>query len=281
MSLVAPLPTDDAELLERAGFDPRTDPEAGLFPADCWLRRISGEQAVLFGGGRALLLEIAHPLIAVGVAEHSNFRADPFGRLRRTLDAMSAIAFGSRRRALAAARSVERAHHGVRGRLDVDAGPFPSGTRYDGRDRDLMGWVWATLADTALVVYERFVEPLDEGDRDSYLADHARLARLLGVPADWLPESHAAFRRYFDAMLEGETLTVTPTARDIARCVLEPPVRGPATATLRGMTAALLPDRLRAEFGLRWDEKRAAKTEALVDSIRKLRTGTERSGSPD
>ena len=279
MSLVAPLPADDAELLEGAGFDPRTAADESLFPADSWLRRISGEQAVLFGGGRALLLEIAHPLIAVGVAEHSNFRTDPFGRLRRTLDAMGAIAFGSRSRALAAARSVEQAHRGVTGCLDRDVGTLSAGTPYSGRDPDLMKWVWATLADTALVVYERFVEPLSERARDLYISDHSRMAQLLGIPADLLPESHAAFRSYFDAMLEGDHLTVTATARDIAECVLEPPVRDPATATVRSVTAAFLPDRLRAEFGLRWDERRAAKMEALVRSVRELRGRSKRSAS--
>ena len=279
MSPVAPLPEDDGELLERAGFDPLIADEESLFPEDCWLRRINGEQAVLFGGGRALLLEIAHPLVAVGVAEHSNFRADPLGRLQRTLDAMGAIAFGGRSHAVAAARSVERAHCAVQGVLDEGAGPFPTGAPYSGRDSDLMGWVWATLADTALVVYERFVESLDETARDLYFADHARLARLLGVPADWLPRSHAEFRGYFDTMLEGNTLTVTPTARDIARSVLEPAVRNGATQTVRSMTAMFLPNRLRSDFGLRWNEDRAAKMEALVRSTRELRKGPKRSRS--
>ena len=260
-------------MLELAGFDPRTDTDESLFPADCWLRRVSGEQAVLFGGGRALLLEVAHPLVAVGVAEHSNFRTDPFGRLRRTLDAMGAIAFGSRSRALAAARSVERAHRSVRGELGERAGLFPAGTLYFGRDPDLMGWVWATLVDTALVVYERFVQPVDETARDLYFADHSRMARLLGIPLDWLPENYAAFRTYFDAMVEGGTLSVTPTAREIAKSVLEPPVRSSATATVRTMTAALLPENLRSEFGLRLDARHAEKVEALVRSVRELRSG--------
>lgn len=278
MSLVAPLPADDGELLEHSGFNPLIPDEESLFPEDCWLRRINGEQAVLFGGGRALLLEIAHPLIAAGVSEHSNFRTDPLGRLQRTLDAMGAIAFGRRSHAVAAARSVERAHAGVRGVLGTDAGPFSSETTYHGRDPELMRWVWATLADTALVVYERFVETVDERARDSYFADHSRMARLLGIPADEVPGSHAEFRSYFDAMVEGDTLTVTSTARDIAASVLEPPVRNPATGTLRNMTAMLLPDRLRKEFGLRWDERQAAKMESFVRSIRELRKGSQRSG---
>lgn len=277
MSLLASLPVDDDELLESSGFNPLIADEESLFPEDCWLRRINGEQAVLFGGGRALLLEIAHPLIAAGVAEHSNFRTDPLGRLQRTLDAMGAIAFGRRSHAVAAARSVERVHGSVKGVLGTDAGPFSAETFYHGRDPELMRWVWATLADTALVVYERFVETLDESARNSYFADHSRMARLLGIPADEVPANHAEFRSYFDAMLEGDTLTVTSTARDIAKSVLEPPVRNSGTGTLRSVTAMLLPDRLRGEFGLRWDERRAAKMESFTRSIRELRKGSQRS----
>ena len=177
------LPSDDAELLRRAGFDATSAPAAGLFDDASWLRRVSREPALLFGGGRALLLEVAHPLVAAGVAEHSNFRRDPFGRLRRTLDAMGAIAFGSAEAALAAARSVERAHAGVRGALVAGAGPFAAGSRYDGRDPALMCWVWATLVDTAIAVYARFVAPLDAEALADYYADQVRMARLLGMPA--------------------------------------------------------------------------------------------------
>ena len=75
-----PLPADDAELLAFAGLSDPPPPDEGLFRRGCWLRRVSAEPVLLFGGGRALLLEIAHPLVAAGVAEHSSYRSDPFGR---------------------------------------------------------------------------------------------------------------------------------------------------------------------------------------------------------
>ena len=134
------LPHDDDALLALAGLE-APPPELGLFRADSWLRRVSAESVLLLGGGRALLLEIAHPLVAAGVAEHSQFREDPLGRLQRTLDAMSTLAFRECAVALEAARRVERAHLRVRGRLARGAGRFPAGAPYDGRDPELMRWV--------------------------------------------------------------------------------------------------------------------------------------------
>src|SRR2546428_4859293 len=108
---------DDGALLEHAGIDASLPDREGLFRDGGWLRRVSREPAVLFGGGCALLLEVAHPLVAAGVAEHSDFRRDPFGRLQRTLTAISAMALEPRAVAIAAARGVVRSHERVRGRL--------------------------------------------------------------------------------------------------------------------------------------------------------------------
>ncbi len=268
----APLPDDDAELLALAGIGDPPAPEAGLFREGSWLRRVSGEPVLLFGGGRALLLEIAHPLVAAGVAGHSNFRADPFGRLQRTLDAMSAIAFRDRNSALTAARSVEAAHVRVQGRLAHAAGPFVAGTAYHGRDPDLMCWVWATLVDTAVVVYERFVATLTPLAREAYYRDQSAMARVLGVPADRVPADWTAFRAYFDALLDSDVLTVTPDARDIAEAVLHPPGAAQAGGLVRTITAGLLPPRLRQAFGLDWGPRREARLAALTESVRGLRT---------
>jgi len=270
------LSSDDAVLLRRAGLVARRDPDEGLFPRSSWLRRVSAEPVLLLGGGRALLLEVAHPLVAAGVAEHSDFRSDPFGRLQRTLDALGAIAFGSRDVALQAVRGVERAHRRIRGRLAQDAGPFAAGTAYSGRDPELVLWVWATLVDTAIVVYERFVEPLASRSLDAYYRDQCAVARLLGVPAARVPRRYAAFRGYFDGMLASDVLTVTEPARQIAERVLE--ARHASARLVRGLTAGLLPPRLRAAYGLAWDPRRAARLETLTRSVQALRGA--RAGSP-
>jgi len=265
------LPRDDDELLALAGILDPPPPEQGLFRADSWLRKLGAESVLLLGGGRALLLEIAHPLVAAGVALHSRFREDPLGRLQRTLDAMSAIAFRDRPAALEAARRVARAHARVRGRLAHGAGRFPAGTAYSGQDPELMLWVWATLVDTALVVTDRFVGPLALEARESYYADQRVVARVLGIPAEILPADHAGFDAYFDGMLAGDALAVTNTAREIASAVLDPPVRLPATGVARLVTAGLLPVRLREAFGLAWDAARERRLAGLCASARALR----------
>jgi uncharacterized protein (DUF2236 family) len=272
------LPRDDAELLALAGISDPPPPEQGLFRPESWLRRVSAESVLLLGGGRALLLEVAHPLVAAGVAEHSRFREDPLGRLQRTLDAMSAIAFRGRREALEAARRVERAHARVRGRLSVDAGRYPAGTAYDGRDPELMLWVWATLVDTALVVTDRFIGPLAPEAREAYYADQRVVARVLGIPAERVPARSADFAAYFDAMLAGDALAVTDTAREIAAAVLEPPIRLPTTGIARLVTAGLLPPRLREAFGLPWDAVRQGRLDALSESARTLRAAASARG---
>ena len=258
---------DDLARLARAGLRPPADPARGLFRADGWLRRVSREPVVLFGGGRALLLEVAHPLVAAGVAQHSDFRGDPFGRLRRTLDAMGAITFGDRAEALAAVAGVERAHDRVCGSLARAAGPFPAGTPYSGRNPELVRWVWATLVDTALEVYTRFVAALPEAALADYYRDQAAIARLLGVPDALVPADVDAFRAWFAAMLEGETLHVTAEARAIADAVFAAPSAG----LVRPLTAALLPPRLRDAFGLPWGAASAARVERLAASVKTLR----------
>ncbi len=265
------LPRDDEQLLALAGLGDPTPPEAGLFRADSWLRRVSAESVLLLGGGRALLLEVAHPLVAAGVAGHSRFREDPLGRLQRTLDAMSTLAFGARGVALEATRRVERAHLHVRGRLARPVGRYAAGTPYDGRDPELMRWVWATLVDTALEVTARFVAPLSPEAQRSYYADQRTLARILGIPEALVPADYAEFRDYFERMLAGDELAVGDAAREIAAAVLDPPLRLPVTGLARLVTAGLLPARLREAFGLAWDERREARLAELCASARALR----------
>ena len=267
------LPADDDALLALAGLEALAPPERGLFRGDSWLRRVSAESVLLLGGGRALLLELAHPLVAAGVARHSAFRSDPFGRLQRTLDAMSTLAFRERNAALEAARRVERAHAEVRGRLAAPVGRFPAGTPYDGRDPLLMRWVWATLVDTSLAVTERFVAPLAPEALEAYYADQRALARLLGIPDRVLPRGWSAFRAWFDGMLAGDELCVGDDARAIAAVVLDPPLRTPGRGLLRVVTAGLLPQRWRDAFGLPWDAQREARFASLAASARALRPG--------
>ena len=233
----------------------------GYFDPGGAAQRIARELALLLGGGRALLLQVAHPLVAAGVAEHSDYRENPWKRLEGTMNAVWAIVFGTRAQADRAARRVRAMHTRVRGRTAERMGPFPAGTAYSALDPELLLWVHATLVDTALLVHDRWVRPLAEPERFAYYEEMKTAARLFGTPAEVIPDTFPDFRDYMDAMLDGPEICVTDTARDIARTVMHPPLPlalRPAMEWSNLVTAGLMPQQLRQDYGLAWDPARAA-----------------------
>jgi uncharacterized protein (DUF2236 family) len=227
--------------------------EKPYFGPDSLTRRVVRERAMLLGGPRALVLQLAHPLVAAGVADHSPFAADPLARLRRTLDSTLAMVFGTRAQAHAAAAKITHVHGFVHGVLPEDAGRFPAGTPYDARDPDLLLWVHATLVDTTFTVYPRFVAPLDDREVDEAYEESKIAARLVGVPDEIIPASYADFRTYFEEMIASDDIAGAPFQRAVVQDVLYPslrfvpkPVFWPAVA----LTTELLPPRVRELFSL-------------------------------
>jgi uncharacterized protein (DUF2236 family) len=217
--------------------------QPGLYADDSITRRVNRENVLLLGGGRALLMQLAHPKVAAGVDEHSDFRSHPIRRLRRTILMTMAIVFGDRETALAAARGVNQVHARVRGR------------DYRALDPDLLLWVHATLMDTALVTYETFVEPLLPREREDFYQEFKLLGELLGIPRDRFPDRLRDFDAYLDAMVMSGVVRVDQRARDLARLVLRPRLRlvpGPAMIPFEVVTAGLLPAGLRSQYRLAW-----------------------------
>ena len=219
------------------------------------LRRVHREGVLLLGGGRALLLQIAHPGVAQGVAEHSSFRRDGRQRLLRTLRPMLAIAFGSREQALQAAAGVNGRHTTVRGK------------GYDASDPALLLWVLATLIDTSLLLHGLLVRPLDPAEGEAYYADMKRLGGLLGLREDAMPPHYEAFRSYFETTIA--SLRVSDTAKALLPDIFDPALSlGPLTPVVKQVTAGLLPARLREQFGLGWGPGREAGLRAGVALLR-------------
>ena len=219
----------------------------GLFADDAVIRRVGAEPVLLLGGGRALLMQLAHPQVAAGVAEHSGFEADPFGRLRRTLDATYAIVYGTEDEADLVARKLWAIHERVRG------------PGYHANDPALLLWVNATLTDTALRLHARFLHPLSAADAERYYQESTVVAEVLGVPRDLQPPDLASFNDYVHDMVG--SLQVSDTARRLADAVLHPQLPWmvePGVALGRELTAGLLPRPLREQFGLAWDRPRRA-----------------------
>jgi uncharacterized protein (DUF2236 family) len=197
---------------------------SGLFGPDSLSWRVNREAVLLLGGPRALLLQLAHPLVAAGVAEHSDFLRDPMGRLRRTLTTMLSIVFGDAATVAECAARIADTHARVRGTLREGTRSFPAGSVYDASDPRLLLWVHATLVDSALVTYEWLVAPLTEIERARLYEESKTVARLLGVPDRDLPDTYSSFARYVADMLAGPLAEITPTARRLGRSVLEPPI---------------------------------------------------------
>jgi uncharacterized protein (DUF2236 family) len=245
-------------------------PEAFVADGVAW--RIHRERVLLAGWGRAILLQLAHPLVARGVAEHSVFTTEPWGwarRLHRTLGAMLALTFGSDAAAAAAAARINTIHDRVHGRLDRTAGGEAAGAPYSAHDPALLAWVHATLLDSFLGAYRLFVGPLPRMDADRYCAEASGIEVRLGIPAGRLPRTEAALRAYLEGMLAGDALEVTDTARALAREVLAPPVPyllRPALRLAALPAVGLLPPAIRAGYGLPWDA-RHARALAVVAAI--------------
>jgi uncharacterized protein (DUF2236 family) len=235
--------------------------DPGRFSPGSVARRINAETRLLLGGPRALLLQLAHPMVAAAVADHSAFASDPFERLWNTLDLTLTIAFGDAASAARAAASVARTHGPVRGDRDRFS--------YRANDPELLAWVHATLVDTAIKTYDRFVYPLGPNARERYLRDMDRQGEAFGVAADRLWPSYRAFRTYVEEMTSA--LEVSDEARSLGGAVLAPDVAfelRPVTSLLRFITAGLMPAPLRPSFGLGWSDANERWLRGLAAAIR-------------
>jgi uncharacterized protein (DUF2236 family) len=204
-------------------------------------------------GPRALLMQAAHPLAVVGLLSHSSALDEPYERLARTAEVMHTIGFGSRADADRITRRVRAMHRHVRGSLKRPVGRFAAGTEYRADDPELLLWVLFTLVDSSLVVYRAYVGGLSRDEEAALWQDYRVVGRLFGLRANDMPRTLADLDDYRRSMLDGDTLHVTDWARERARSiVLEPPVplaARPLLETANFVTIALLPDRIREQYG--------------------------------
>lgn len=215
---------------------------------------ISREAIVLAAGGRAVLLQIAHPSIGLGVAEHSDFEQAPLHRLHGTLAFVYAISLGTEGDVAIVRREVNRAHAPVRG---------PS---YSAMDPDLQLWVAATLYDSAIVMWERIHGPIEPDAADLLYREYARLGTELQLPHDAWPADRAAFASYWNAQVE--SLEVSDAARQISRSLLWsrklPWYLRALLPIVRLVTAGMLPASVREQFDFAWSTARGRRLERLL-----------------
>ena len=231
-----------------------TDPDdaLGLYGPRSEAWALNREAMLLLGAGpRALLLQLAHPAVAAGVADHSDFRADPWARLDATLRSYLRIVYGTATAARAEIRRLNALHRTI------------TGPTYRARDPELALWVHATLVDSTIVVADRWLEPLSRERRARYYDETLPIGRSFGIPESVLPPDLASFEAYIAAALApGGPVGVGPIARELATVVLHPPL-GPVAPALTGLPAwtyswtlwpavGLLPPSIRDAYGLRW-----------------------------
>jgi uncharacterized protein (DUF2236 family) len=212
---------------------------------------LGAEGILLAGAGRAILLQLADPGVARGVAEHSTFTGRPINRLQGTLTYVYAIVYGTDEQVKEVRRRVNRAHVPVRGTADGKS------TGYNAYDPELQLWVTATLYDTALTIIEKIYGPLDDDSADAMYRDYAKLGTALQLPERLWPEDRAAFGRYWDDRIR--TLRADHNAVRFGRGLLYPKHAAPwyraIMPSARFLTAGLLPDQLRKDFGLAWSDR--------------------------
>jgi uncharacterized protein (DUF2236 family) len=247
------------------------------FPASAVARKINRETVVLLGWGRAILLQLAHPLIGCALSDYSRFRRGPRGYLRRarsTVGAMLELTFGTPRDAQRIVDRINGIHDQVNGRLDRAVGIFPAGTPYSARDPQLLCWVHATLIESMVIAYELFVDPLTCDEKNRYAADATWLARQLGVEPERLPVTYHGIETYLETRYSSGEIVVGENARVLANALLSPPL-GPAAAPLfrltRLITVGLLPAHVRDQYGFPWNAQRERSYRRAVALIRRTR----------
>lgn len=237
----------------------------GLFGPGSMSWRIDRELLVLAGGSCALLMQAAHPSVAAGVAQHSTYATDPFGRLLRTLTSSFDLVFGTSEQAAATVRRLNAIHARVRGLRE-------DGRAYSALDPEALLWVHATLVDTALRIYARFVAPLTPAEEQAYHAECAQGAVLLGVPEGFVPATITELRTWMDAQLSSGAVRVTPGAHRIAATVLYP-TRFPPRVVWQAahlVSLSMLPEPLRRQYGIRWSVARERGVDRLASLSRRL-----------
>jgi len=241
------------------------DPQAGIFGPSSISWQVHRESALFLAAGRAALLQLAHPWVAVALDQHSNLLGDPLARFHNTFRVVFTMFFGSLEQVLASSRYLYQLHTRIQGPLPEVVAAYRRGSHYQANEVKALLWVYATLIDSALVAYECVRPSLTADERDRYYAETKLFAALFGIPAEVLPWDWAAFEVYNRRMWASDELGVNALSRELGHAVL----RGAGSwvklpGWYRALTAAWMPERLRIEFELQYGEReRAAAARAV------------------
>ena len=193
---------------------PERPKDGGLFGPGSMVWRVHRDRSFPLAAVRSLMVQALHPLAMAGVAQHSNWQRDPFGRLAATAGYVLTVTYGDTAAAESAAARVRAVHTHVRGTDEV------TGLAYRAEDPELLLWVHAGMVDSIVHVVQRYGRSLDAADADRYVAEMVRFAEIIGVPASRIPASVDALRQYLESV---ELRQATPAALEAIGIVLDPP----------------------------------------------------------
>jgi uncharacterized protein (DUF2236 family) len=187
----------------------------GYFGPDSISWRVHSNPVLLVGGLRALIIQSLNPLAMAGIDQHSDYLARPLSRLRRTAEYVAAVIYGDTASAHRAAEMVQRLHSRVHGTDPVTGSP------YSAADTETKLWVHCVEVHSFLAAYRAYGARMDHAAQDAYLAEQVSAAKLMGIPADLVPSSRAAYRDFFEFMRP--RLCVSEASQDAIRLVVDPP----------------------------------------------------------
>jgi uncharacterized protein (DUF2236 family) len=216
---------------------------------------------MLVGGLRALIVQALHPLAIAAVADHSDYKSDVWGRYARTSNYVVTTIFGSTRQALALGARVRAVHRPMRG---VDR---VTGLPYAADDTVLLLWIHATLVESFLAAYRRFVGPLEPDEADRYVTELVRQAELVGLEAGQVPPTEAGNRGFIESCRG--MLVATRHSVEALETVLNPPLppwRRPVWWAVGQAAVSLLPDYAVELYGIRRNRAAEAAVRPLVSS---------------
>jgi uncharacterized protein (DUF2236 family) len=231
-----------AKAYEKAAAEhPKDD---GLYGPKSMVWRVHRDRSFPLAGLRSLMIQALHPLAMAGVAQHSTWRQDPFGRLAATSSYLLTTTYGDTESALAAAAWVRKIHVHVRGTDPETRLP------YSAEDPDLLLWVHAGMVDSIVEVVRRYGRPLEPADADRYVAEMVRFAEIVGVPREDVPSTVASLRAYIESV---DLRQATAAAKEAIGIVIDPPELDADTRELwrdlAQVAVGTLPDWAREMYG--------------------------------
>lgn len=239
------------------------------------LWRYGGDVRLIGAGAYAILLQVGHPTVGAGVREHSDFRADPWGRLLRTLDYSYTMTYGGPALAGEMGRRIREMHKHIRG-------VKPDGERYSALEPEAYAWVHATLAHSIVRAQELLGTPIPASEIERFYAEWRRGGRLIGMRERDLPDSWTEFGEYFDRMV-ATRLERTAAVDEVIESLAAPTrpdlrflpeaawrlARIPAAHQIALVTGGLLSPRLRDLYGVEWSRAKERQLRILAAASRR------------